>query len=215
MLNEAAMKTGLPIHRNTLLDYLDNGNNVNSLTDVLQSKTIASQNAAKKSKYEKIEKSADKLSIQAEVFVKSKTNGMFEKAKESGDTSEICKNVEGLVEDYNELLDNMKNDTSALNLFYCQGLKEIIEENKEALQEVGISIKNDGAMKIDKDKLKTASCESLEKVFGSEGSLASKLAFVSSRISDNAYANVENTSNNYTAAGNTIENYFNKYNFWG
>ena len=28
----------------------------------------------------------------------------------------------------------MKKDSSALNLFYCQGLKDIIEENKEDLK---------------------------------------------------------------------------------
>ena len=215
MLNEAAMKAGLPIHRSTLLDYLDSNKGAGALNDVLQSKASASLNHTNKSKYEKIEKTADKLNKQAELFADSEKNGIFDKAKENNDTSDICKNVEDLVNNYNDLLDNMKKDSSALNLFYCQGLNDIIEENKEDLKEIGISVKGDGHLVIDKDKLKAASCDSLEKVLGGKDSFTQKLAFVSSRISDNAYANIQNISNNYTSNANTIENYLSKFNFYG
>ena len=209
------MKAGLPIHHNTLLDYLDSKEGAGSLSDVLQSKASASLNYANKTKYEKIEKSADKLNQQAELFADSEKNGIFDKARENNDTSDICKNVEDLVENYNNLLDDMKKDSGALNLFYCQGLKDIIEENKEDLKEIGISVKSDGYMSVDKDKLKAASCDSLEKVLGGKDSFTKKLAFVSSRISDNAYANVQNVSNNYTSNADTVENYLSKFNFYG
>lgn len=215
MLNNIAMKAGLPIHHNTLLDYLDSKEGAGSLSDVLQSKASASLNYANKTKYEKIEKSADKLNQQAELFADSEKNGIFDKARENNDTSDICKNVEDLVENYNNLLDDMKKDSGALNLFYCQGLKDIIEENKEDLKEIGISVKSDGYMSVDKDKLKAASCDSLEKVLGGKDSFTKKLAFVSSRISDNAYANVQNVSNNYTSNADTVENYLSKFNFYG
>ena len=93
MLNEAAMKAGLPIHRSTLLDYLDSNKGAGALNDVLQSKASASLNHTNKSKYEKIEKTADKLNKQAELFADSEKNGIFDKAKENNDTSDICKNV--------------------------------------------------------------------------------------------------------------------------
>ena len=70
-------------------------------------------------------------------------------------------------------------------------------------------------MVIDKDKLKAASCDSLKRYLEEKDSFTQKLAFVSSRISDNAYANIQNISNNYTSNANTIENYLSKFNFYG
>lgn len=67
----------------------------------------------------------------------------------------------------------------------------------------------------DKDKLKEASLENVEKVLGKDNSFIEKLGYLSSRIADNANAYLESASNSYLPNGNIANNYSNKYDFWG
>ncbi|MDE6714021.1 MAG: hypothetical protein K2K20_09815 [Lachnospiraceae bacterium] len=213
MLNESAKRAGMPVNGHSLLDYVNGGNSNNMISE----KLMASKRLSKteKTKYEKQEKAAEELDTIAQKLSASGKDSIWEKVKESGDTTEITKKAQELVEKYNQLLESMKDTSGALNEFYKRSLKELPDQHKEALAEIGITTKKDSSLEIDQEKLKGASLEQLEKVFGKDSKLTSRISYVSSRIADNASANLENLSGSYLPDGNTTSTHLNKYDFWG
>lgn len=58
--------------------------------------------------------------------------------------------------------------------------------------------------------------ETLQGLFGKESDFVQKIEFLSTRISDNAEANVESLGNAYNAGGNLYSAMSSsKYDFWG
>lgn len=213
MLNDSARKAGMPVNGHSLLDYVNGGGNNNMIKDNLWANK--KQSKAEKTKYEKQEKAADELDTIAQKLSASGKDNIWDKVRESGDTAEITKKAQELVEKYNKLLESMKDTSGALNEFYKRSLKEIPAEHAEALAEIGITAKKDGSLEIDQEKLKGASLEQLEKAFGKDSSLTTRISYVSSRIADNAGANLENLSGSYLPDGNTTSSHMNKYDLWG
>lgn len=214
MLNESTRKAGLPLTRHSLLDYV-NGNGNGSVLNALQAKSKTGVTTLNKSKYEKQEKAADDVTVQAWKFLIEGADSIFEKAKETGNTEEICKETEVLAEKYNEMLSSMEKGTGAQDKLYYQSLKDLAGENKEQLEKVGILISKDGSLKVDKEKLEAASLEDLKKVLGREGSFMTDLFIFSVRAADNAQANLESMSGSYLSNGNMINQYSGKYDFRG
>lgn len=213
MLNESAKRAGTPVNGHSLLDYVNGGNSNNMISEKLMAGKRLSK--TEKTKYEKQEKAAEELDTIAQKLSASGKDSIWEKVKESGDTTEITKKAQELVEKYNKLLESMKDASGALNEFYRRSLKELPDQHKEALAEIGITTKKDGSLEIDQEKLKGASLEQLEKVFGKDSKLTTRISYVSSRIADNASANLENLSGSYLPDGNITSSHLNKYDFWG
>ncbi len=213
MLNESARRAGMPVNGHSLLDYVNGGGSNNMISDRLP--TNRGLGKAEKTKYEKQEKAADELDTIAQKLSASGKDNIWDKVRESGETGEITKKAQELVEKYNKLLESMNDTSGALNEFYKRNLKDLPAEHKEALAEIGITAKKDGSLEIDQEKLKGASLEQLEKVFGKDSSLTTRLSYISSRIADNAGANLENLSGGYLPDGNTTSSHLNKYDFWG
>lgn len=212
MLNESARRAGTPVNGHSLLDYVKGGGSNTISNGSWANKKLGK---AEKTKYEKQEKAADELTTIAQKLSASGKDNIWEKFRESGDTAEITKEAEGLVEKYNTLLESMKDTSGALNEFYKKNLKDLPAQYAEALAEIGITSKKDGSLEIDKEKLKGASLEQLEKVLGKDSAFTTRISYVSSRIADNAGANLENLSGSYLPDGNTASSYLNKYDFWG
>lgn len=217
MLNESMRKAGIPLNRSSLLDYVNNGggSGSNSLLNELSAKNKQTVNNAYKTNYEKQEKAADALGSCIGKFTDTESGSMFEKAKASGDTSEICKEVENLVSKYNNLYSAMKESSGTMDEFYKQRMKELLNGNKDALSAVGISIESDGSMKLNQDTLKNASVETLEKALGKDNSFSSDLSFLASAVENNAGANLESITSSYLPNGSAASSYINKYDFWG
>lgn len=213
MLNESARRAGMPINGHSLLDYVNGGDSNNKIAEKLMANKGLSK--TEKTKYEKQEKAAEELDTIAQKLSASGKDSIWEKVKESGDTTEITKKAQELVEKYNKLLESMKDTSGALNEFYLRSLKDLPAQHTEALAEIGITAKKDGSLEIDQEKLKGASLEQMEKIFGKDGTLTPRISYISSRIADNASANLENLSGSYLPDGNTTSSHLNKYDFWG
>lgn len=211
MLHEAEKKAGVPVKQRTLLDYATGGGSPDTLLDLMQENTV---NTANRSKYEKQEKAADELGLQVQKFLAEGSDSLFAKAKESGDTSDLCKEIETLAEKYNSLLSQTARETDTMNVFYGQSMKELVTKNKDALAGIGVTVNSDGSLKVDQEKLQSASLESLEKAFGRENVFVSNLAYVVSRVEGNASANLESISGSYASNGNFASMYTSKYDFW-
>lgn len=204
MLNESARKAGLPIHDKSLLNYINQGNSGNSLLGAVSGNN--SQNSGisgiQKSSFEKMEKLAGELYQKAALFLE-KEDTVFDKARESGDNKEVLDDIRDMVEAYNNTIDALSKETGAINRLYLEALKSAATENSSLLKNVGITSSKDGKLVIDEEKLKNAGLDDLEKVFGKAGTFSSRTAFAAGRIEDNAAANLDSISSQYTSAGNT------------
>ncbi len=218
MLNETAQKAGLPIHRSSLLDYVNNdnvGSSGNALLDALQSNNGSQVNTTNKVKYEKIESAADGLGEQAVKFITEDKDNVLNQAKETGDTKQLLQETEALAEKYNQMLSVLQKNGGTMELFYADALKEAVRDKKDVLENIGVTIEKDGSLKVDKDKMKSASAEDFEKALGGDESLAGRLSYVALKVSDNAQANLDSTSSWYSQNGNFYTGYQNKYDLWG
>ncbi len=215
MIENSAKRAGIPMNRVSLLDYMNGNSNSSSLLDGI-GKSSSKNNTVTKTGYEKLEKEAEELKKHAEKFTEDGEGSMFAKAKESGSTEEIEKAVKELVESYNDTAAAAAKAGGVLNEFYLQNIRDLAGGNKEALSAVGVTVDKNGKLQVDADKLKSAGVENLEKAFGPGNDFASKLAFLASRISQNAEAGAKSVASNYSANGNLYSNYAgHKYDIWG
>ncbi len=212
MLNESAKKMGLPINRHSLLDYINHDSNSNSLLNVLQKDAVGTVN---QSKYEEQEKASEELKAEAGKFLAEGKDSLFEKAKESGDASGIKEEIKSLAGKYNSLLSALNKAPDTLNIFYKQSMKDLADENKEALAGIGIQAAKSGNLTIDQEKLGASSAESLEQVLGKDSAFLSKLSFLASAVESNAGANLESISSSYLSNGSLVGGNFNKFDIWG
>lgn len=230
MLNASARKTGLPFTQGkSLLDYVNNSNATggNTLLSALNKSGKGNSvsgstgdintllNSLNKTSYEKLEKQADRLAQSAGAFTAEGEESIFEKAKASGDRTGIYQSAEELIENYNAAMKEMQKTNDPLNQYYGQMLGEAVVENAAALNDIGITMEKDGTLSLDKSKLKAAGDESLEKALGLSGTFTKKIAFIASRISENAQAGTQSISSQYDIAGNIYTAAANKYDFLG
>lgn len=219
MINEGARKTGLPIHGNSLLNYIEK-DTANSLLSALN-KNISETNAAasiysgKKSDYEKLEKTAEKLLETTEYFTTEGETTIFSQAKESGDKQEIYNHTKSLLDTYNSTIKLLKSSDSVLDMYYKEMFDEVISENKAELESIGVTISSKGNLSVDEAKMKEVDVDTLEKVLGTSGAFSSKIGFLASRVSANAESNANSYSSRYSASGDMESLINHRYDWWG
>lgn len=214
MVNETARKAGVPINNTSLLNHI-NGGSDGDLLKVLNKGKSSAENTKQKSNYEKLEKEADGLKKKADSLAAKGDDSLYAKARESGDTAELCKEAQELVESFNNTMKILQSSPESLNKYYAQMLREAAEDNSEVLAAVGITISKDGKAAVDSDKLKAADVDTLEKALGSSNDFTAKVSFLAGRISDNAQAGVESLSSQYGRSGDLLSSVGGKYSFWG
>lgn len=216
MLNEKARQTGLPINSSSLLSHLNNTASNDHLVKALnKGRDVAAAGTSRKSNYDKLEKSAEQLQKRADSLAAKGENSVYEKARESKSTEELCKEAQALVQEYNNALKILQTTPGALNDYYGQMLRETAGGNSEALASIGINLSKDGKMTVDSEKLKAADVDTLEKVLGSSGDFTSRISFLAGSVCDNARAGAESLTSQYGANGNLLAAVGGKYSFWG
>lgn len=216
MVNESARKSGLPINNTSLLNYIKTDGTGNTLLDALNKSKEASANSEQKNSYEKIDKEADQFTQAAEMLLQDGENSLFEQAKLSGDNQKVYNGIESLFEKYNSTLNVLRNTSNTMNDFYRQMMLEASAETKESLSSVGVSFAKDGSAKVDMEKIKSTDFETLEGLFGKDSDFVNKIAFLATKVSDNAEANIKSLNSAYNASGNLYAAIGNsKFDFWG
>lgn len=211
MTNGASLEAGMSLTGNSLVDHL-NGEDSDSLVNYLGEKNRqTTSNVLSKGKYEKQREAAGNLESQSAKLCETGSDSVYERARKSGDASEVQDEVQKLVSAYNGMLDKLRTDMTTMGRFYQQSLKEAAAENKDMLKLVGISFDKNGRMNIDKEKFKASDVTKLEGIFGAEGTLSSKLNLIAEKVADNAQANLKSASNQYNAAGNSVDTLLRTY----
>ncbi len=212
MLNETARKTGVPINTASLLSHINGGSD--SLSGVMDKGKSSAASTRQNGNYKKMEKEADGLKEKAESLAAKGEDSLYAKAREKGDTEELCKEVQGLLESYNSTLKILQSSPGALNDYYAQMLREAAEGNSKSLADIGVTISRDGKAVLDSDKLKAADVDTLEKTLGASSDFTAKLSFLAGRVSDNAQAGTESLSSQYGSNGSLVSAAGGKYSFW-
>ena len=215
MLNETARRAGLPVNNTSLLNYVNNTSNNLSLVNALNKNKSQGTSALQKESYEKLGKAGEELTNAANVFLQIGDKDIFAQAREEGSTDSVLEAIQATVNQYNAVLDSLRNNPTALNQYYEQMLEDLPASHKEALDAIGITQSKNGKLTVDADKLKAADIDALESAWGGESDLSEKLTFLSERISDNAYAYAKSVTTQYNSAGNIYSSMMNQMNLWG
>jgi ABC-type transporter Mla subunit MlaD len=219
MLNNASIKSGLPINSTSLLDYIkkDSSTTSNTLLNALNS--ISSSNTAnttQKTTYEKLDESAEALESTIAVLTSNSDDNIFAKAKEDGNTDSVKKQASELVSNYNDLLKKLASSGTTLDTYYKQMLSSLYTDSKESLNNIGITADKSGFLSIDDTKFDDSDIDTLEKALGSGSSFMAKASYIASRVENNAETNLESISSQYTTTGQTYSSYLSsKYNTLG
>lgn len=205
MVNNSRRRAGLTARRSPLLSRAtqNNGKGTVSRLDMMNANSLQSSRMARVG-FEKLQKSASSLEEQMLLLSDKAENG-----KEIGATAA------NVVEDFNDTLKYLQENSSVLNNYYRQSMSEIAASNKTDLSEIGITVGRDGTLVLDKAKLEQADAETVKRVLGASGDFAKRISSVASRVADNAKVNMENVSSQYNSAGSVANSYLNRFNLWG
>lgn len=163
------------------------------------SKSISASVSSDSSKtLAKVKSSADDMKSTAGELVKGSA------FKESDD--EVYKTVSEFVDDYNTMIESSGKSASSNIKNTLQSLENYTLSNKKTLGKIGISIKSDGTLSLNKDELKSADMSSVESVFNGNGSYGYYVQSKASMISYYA-ENEASKGSTYTSAGGYSYNY--------
>lgn len=205
LLNNTRRRTGLSSRRSSLPNAVHSRRaGISSRLDAMNAGSPQSSRITR-SNYEKLQKSADSLVDRAQLLAEKVDTG----AKNIGSAAA------DMVSDFNSTLKYLKQNSGVLNTYYAQSLKETAATNRKELEEIGISVANDGSLTLNQEKLAEADEEKVRKMLGTDSDFIKRINAVASRAADNARANAENVSSQYNAAGGLASSYFSRYNFRG
>jgi len=213
MLQNSAQKAGIQLNQTSLLDIINNKDSDSSLLSGINNNSASS--ILQKNNYKVLEESAGQLNEYASNFSKTDDNSLFAKAEKSSSNKEVVQNVENLVKAYNATTGKLETSDSTLDKYYLQQMNLLVTDNTDALKKVGIVQSKDGTMSVDTSILESSSVSDLKAAFGSSNVFSSRLSYVGSKVEQNATANLESLSSQYTSSGiNSYLNSTNKYDFW-
>lgn len=203
MLNESARKSGVQINH-TLLDYVKANQKGNTLQQVLGANRANTQSKKQKNDYEKLSKASGSLTDSLVEILDEGSSSLFGKL-EAEDTKQnrdaLYDSAETFVDSYNSTRKLLTAAQGTLNNYYAKLMKEAVEEDRDALASVGISVSSNGELALDKSKFESADIATLKQAFGSDSTFMKKAATLSAHVSDSVKANLESVSNQYNASG--------------
>lgn len=132
-----------------------------------------------------------------------------EKAKE-----QAISQIDGFVDDYNIMMNRLKESEDAADSAYAKKLKDCVSANSAALKELGITANSDGTLKLNEKVLKESDLDSMKKVFGAGGSFGEKISALAKQVGDTAARQITELKNksyqlssNYTRYGTDSSSY--------
>jgi signal-transduction protein with cAMP-binding, CBS, and nucleotidyltransferase domain len=197
-----------------LLDIINNEDSTSSHLSGINNNSALSK--LQKSSYKELGDSAGKLNDYASKFSETGVNSLFAQAEKSGSNKDIVANVKNFVDAYNTTAGKLTKTDSTLNKYYLQQMKALVADNADALKKVGITQSKDGTISVDTKTLESASVSDLKTAFGSTNVFSSRIAYVANKVEQNATANMESISSQYTSNGlNAYLNSSSKYDSLG
>ncbi len=215
----AAIKSGS--YYKLMKAYYGGNNKVDSIVSNMSSgKTATSKDSAKK--LTSVESSADSLKESVDALNKQGSKSVFnlvDVEQEDGtktkgyDVDAIYKKVNQFVERYNDLLDSTDEISSDSIERAVKNLTNVSKSHSRMLASVGINIKADGSLSLDKETFKEADMNKVKELFTGTGSYGYQVSARASMVDYAAEreASKANTYNRYGAYSNNYNYSFNGY----
>lgn len=125
---------------------------------------------------------AERVGKQLEKFMKAGEDSLFAKAEESGDYSDVEKELSSFVGDYNLMLRKLKESGDSVDAAYAKQLKAEMNKHYSALRALGITSDADGILTFDQKTFEAADKETLKELFGGSDGLSGSLKKVAGEI---------------------------------
>lgn len=133
-----------------------------------------------------IQKAAAAVGENCKNLTATGTGSLLEQALSSKDTKSAVKEVNSFVENYNAMVEKLKESKDSMDQIYAKQLKADGEKYKEQLASIGIAMKEDGTLAVDQKILEGASAEEIKKALGGSDTFTGAVAIKSIYIEANA-----------------------------
>lgn len=154
------------------------------------------QSGGSQAVYQNMKKYSGEIQYSASELTKTGEDSLFAKAKESGDTTGITKQVKEFVDQYNGMVRSLKSSGSRVDNSYLNQLNSNAMMCRSALQATGVTRNSDGTLSVNDKALKGATLEQLEKAWGSGSTFVTKTNAAAENIQSNAVSGMNNLINN-------------------
>ena len=169
--------------------------------------------AAEKKQYSAISSNAKDVSSKIETLTKTGDGSVFDKTwqttkNEDGteakvfdyDSSKISSAVSNFVSSYNKLVDSSGDVSDVTTSTRASYLTKITNSYKSELSSIGITVKDDGKLSLDKDKLKAAGAEAVENIFTQKAGFGYKVSQAATSLETSA-SRAASSSSTYSKSG--------------
>lgn len=165
--------------------------------------------------YQNMKNNAGEVQYAASKLMNSGDNSVFAKAKESGDTTEVTKEIKEFIGKYNDMVRSLRNSNSRVDNSYLNQLNSYSMMNRNTLQATGVTRQSDGTLTVDDKALNAADLEQLQKAWGGSSSFAAKAGTTAAYVQSSAVSSLNSLVNN--SYSNLLKNFGSSgsfFNFW-
>ena len=139
-------------------------------------------------------------------------DSIFQKARASGDPSEILSCVRGFVSQYNAMLQTLEESGTRTDRNYLTQLNSIARMSSFELKDCGVTRNADGTFTLDEQKLRTADLDALARTWNGSGNFAGRTLGWLDSVQASAERNMDAQAS--SAYSNLFNNYGNSGNYF-
>jgi flagellar capping protein FliD len=168
-----------------------------------------------------METAAERVEKRLGKFLKTDGTSVFDEEDETKLKENVADNIESFVNDYNYLMKRLAQSGDIVDSNYAKKLKNYANAENKELREIGITIKGDGTLELDENKLKAADISQVKKLFTGEDGFAKKVSNLSGQIGkyakekvtelEKSSAQASSNYNRYARYANNSQSYNSSY----
>lgn len=194
------------------------GNNRNTGTSSVANRNFVASTSKSQKFYYDMQYHAKQVGEYAEALKSTEKDSVYDKARESGSTDQIVSDVKSFVNQYNNMLEDLRESGTRTDASFLTQLNSMSRAAEHDLALTGVSRRADGTLAVNEKKLEAADVDTLEKVWGGKGfsaKAAAKAGSVQTTAEYNIEAEKSNTyslfdrANLYSSGGRSSGSYFN------
>lgn len=184
----------------------------NKNSDALE-KLYGSRNEDSLKAMKTVSTEAGELTTSAGKLIATGKDGVFASEKDYN-KDKAYEAVSKFVADYNDTVDKLSNASDSTVRNSGNSMKRMTDIMKNSLSKAGISIEDDGKLKLDEDTFKNADYDKLKSVFSGKNSYAGIISNSASRIVSNANSAVNRYGGGIYGSNGTYGGYGSYNNFY-
>lgn len=188
LLQSALSRSSTNSRANRLASLL--GNNKSTGISSAANRNFVSSTSKSQKFYYDMQYHAKQVGEYAEALKTTEKNSVYDKARESGSTEQIVSDVKSFVNQYNNMINDLKESGTRTDTSFLTQLNSMSRVAEKELSLTGVTRRTDGTLAVDEKKLAAADVDTLEKVWGGKG-FSAKAAAKAGSVEATAEYNIE------------------------